>query len=852
MRFSRRVFPLFAALLALGNGDAVEIRIATYNVRLGLGTGGDLERDSAEAVIARVDPDVIGLQEVYSADRSGNPSNLDDLAASLNYPHVFIPSSAIDTQSRVVILSKFPFLNSWSILSPAGENDMTRAASAVLIDLPGTDADPVIVNAHLKCCLEPDDSFRRAVEMHRINNFLIDEGFDSSDNIFFLGDFNLIGSSWTYDSLPAGLPVSYQLGTDVSFPVNYSPDPASYFTSLALTNPGFLQQNGSSSATHNSGSTLDYILISNPIAIRGTQTEIYKSSLDASFPGLSKSGTPLPASTSNDASDHYLVFGDFDIDGGENLSMSLSTNTATESSPPISLTITLPQPPGIGETVTVTITSSDSSEITPEATSLVFTSGQSSASTTLTTRPDLLLDGSQSVDIQASASGFNSVFETITVADSDTSIYELNEINSPWLQTFEGFQGEQTPAAWNITNNNWQGPDDGTMEMRGPRSYGGSSLGNFSGSENLFTATFQNLTGSTIKSLSVSYLAQQWRSFQNGSVDQWIVTFIDNGVRTEIPDLTFTSETNQASGALEPPLEKTLQGLITGLNIPPGASIQLEFQASPGTPGGSESDDVFINEIHYDNDSLDVGEFVEIVVGPGYSNDLSSIELVLYNGNSGRTYNSTRTLDNFMQGTICDSCHHIFYSEISGIQNGAPDGMALIVDGVVKQFISYEGSFTATNGPASGTTSNDIGVSQTLSTQPGMDSLGLTGDGSEAIDFTWNVLSGVHTPGQPNPGQSFSAGSAPQGIAIDNLILIPYSQSNETNPSSISAIDLITPDTVRLTIPTSNGFDYSLESSSDLITWTSRANQSGDGEIWMPDFPYEVNQFFRLNISPSN
>ena len=352
--------------------------------------------------------------------------------------------------------------------------------------------------------------------------------------------------------------------------------------------------------------------------------------------------------------------------------------------------------------------------------------------------------------------------------------------------------------------------------------------------------------------MSVSYLAQQWRSFQNGSLDQWIVTFIDNGVRTEIPDLTFTSETNQATGALEPPLEQTLQGLITGINIPPGASIQLEFQATPGTPGGSEPDDVFINEIHYDNDSVDIGEFVEIVVGPEYSNDLSNIELVFYNGNGGGTYNSTRTLDTFMQGTICDSCHHIFYSEISGIQNGAPDGMALIVDGVVKQFISYEGSFTATNGPASGTSSTDIGVSQTSSTPPGMDSLGLTGDGSEAVDFSWNVLSGVHTPGQLNPGQSFSAGSAPQGIAIDNLVLTPYAQSQGLLPNGISAIDLITSDTVGLSIPTWNGFDYSLESSSDLITWTSRANQIGNGEIWTPDFPYEVNQFFRLKTSPSD
>ena len=38
-----------------------------------------------------------------------------------------------------------------------------------------------------------------------------------------------------------------------------------------------------------------------------------------------------------------------------------------------------------------------------------------------------------------------------------------------------------------------------------------------------------------------------------------------------------------------------------------------------------------------------------------------------------------------------------------------------------------------------------------------MDSLGLTGDGSEASDFSWNIISGVHTPGGINMGQSFGA-----------------------------------------------------------------------------------------------
>jgi endonuclease G len=49
-----------------------------------------------------------------------------------------------------------------------------------------------------------------------------------------------------------------------------------------------------------------------------------------------------------------------------------------------------------------------------------------------------------------------------------------------------------------------------------------------------------------------------------------------------------------------------------------------------------------------------------------------------------------------------------------GIQNGAPDGFALIDGtGAVVEFLSYEGSLTATDGPANGMTSSSIGVSQT-------------------------------------------------------------------------------------------------------------------------------------------
>lgn len=45
---------------------------------------------------------------------------------------------------------------------------------------------------------------------------------------------------------------------------------------------------------------------------------------------------------------------------------------------------------------------------------------------------------------------------------------------------------------------------------------------------------------------------------------------------------------------------------------------------------------LFINELYYDNVSLDVGEFVEIVGLVGI--DLIGVSIELYNGNGGGVY----------------------------------------------------------------------------------------------------------------------------------------------------------------------------------------------------------------------
>ena len=166
--------------------------------------------------------------------------------------------------------------------------------------------------------------------------------------------------------------------------------------------------------------------------------------------------------------------------------------------------------------------------------------------------------------------------------------------------------------------------------------------------------------------------------------------------------------------------------------------------------GEASGPSVFINEIHYDNAGTDEGEAVEIA-GPSGTN-LNTFSIVLYNGNGGTEYNTVN-----LSGTIDDEGNGFgaVNFEIPGIQNGSPDGIALVNNGNVIQFLSYEGSFTAIDGVASGLTSTDIGVSEASGTPIG-ESLQLSGTGTYYPDFSWNSPT-LATPGTINAGQTYNA-----------------------------------------------------------------------------------------------
>ena len=158
----------------------------------------------------------------------------------------------------------------------------------------------------------------------------------------------------------------------------------------------------------------------------------------------------------------------------------------------------------------------------------------------------------------------------------------------------------------------------------------------------------------------------------------------------------------------------------------------------------------FINEFHYDNSGGDIGEFIEIAAPAGF--DLTGWSLTLYNGSNGASY-SVISLTGL---TVTDAGAGYGFVSVDavGLQNGSPDGIALVDDtGAVREFLSYEGTLTAVDGPAAGLTSTDIGVSE-VGTTPVGQSLQRQGTGALAADFVFAGPLGA-TRDAVNDGQSF-------------------------------------------------------------------------------------------------
>lgn len=119
---------------------------------------------------------------------------------------------------------------------------------------------------------------------------------------------------------------------------------------------------------------------------------------------------------------------------------------------------------------------------------------------------------------------------------------------------------------------------------------------------------------------------------------------------------------------------------------------------------------------------MDNDEFVEIRVQNGY--DVSDLALLLYNGKEGyHSMYNVITVGTFgFELTSSDDTYdyYVWNAPMNGIQNGAPDGFALVEGNEVIEFLSIEGTFVAADGIAQGWMSNDIGVQEFGDTLEGL------------------------------------------------------------------------------------------------------------------------------------
>ncbi|NOX57309.1 MAG: endonuclease/exonuclease/phosphatase family protein [Planctomycetes bacterium] len=297
----------------------VRVRVGTLNIQTF--NGDPTQQAAAVAVLQRVGADVVCVQEI-----DNSPANaFDDLATAAGYPFRILASGSntFDGNKHTGIMSVFPFatapqtLDAIDLSGDPTAMDLTRNFALAELVVPGAAENLVIIGNHWKSGTANVDEFRRSVEAFRTMQATLP--YDSTTIPYILaGDLNddindSPDSPSEFFVIPSGAPIAYNLGNDIFFPISngvFLPIQASTGSQRLNVIQAF-QKDGSDATRPASGRRIDYLFRSNAMTLVGT--EVYDSNDEGLPGGLVKFGAPLAAGTSATASDHLLVFADFDI-----------------------------------------------------------------------------------------------------------------------------------------------------------------------------------------------------------------------------------------------------------------------------------------------------------------------------------------------------------------------------------------------------------------------------------------------------------------------------------------------------------------------------------------------------------
>ncbi len=298
--------------------EAVRVRVASWNVKWGVGTPGSNEYNAVKSVLLRVRPEIIGFEEL----NDGDYANWVALAAELNYPYLAYGTGGPYAGShRLGVLSKYPIIEAVEVKEPPGAKEFTRWPLRVAVQVPGALNPLIFYVLHNKASSGADNQFRRGIEWRRtVTNALqrlLNQPLDTE--FVATGDFNDDVTFYQvsyFTNIPSGVPSDYVLGSDVVLPVKYRLYPTDNAGEIGFQQLDIYQEDTTVPSTYETGPRFDYFYFSEEImrnpagAPRG---EIYNSAQDDGTGGLPKYGSPLPPETSTNASDHYLIFADINM-----------------------------------------------------------------------------------------------------------------------------------------------------------------------------------------------------------------------------------------------------------------------------------------------------------------------------------------------------------------------------------------------------------------------------------------------------------------------------------------------------------------------------------------------------------
>ncbi|HEY7468136.1 MAG TPA: lamin tail domain-containing protein, partial [Acidimicrobiia bacterium] len=208
-----------------------------------------------------------------------------------------------------------------------------------------------------------------------------------------------------------------------------------------------------------------------------------------------------------------------------------------------------------------------------------------------------------------------------------------------------------------------------------------------------------------------------------------------------------------------------------------GTVLSLLFSLLPAlvwaTPAAAASTTLVLNEIDYDQPSTDTAEYVEIKNVSGDAISLDGYAVQMINGASGAAQYRLFALPNVDLPTgdyfvVCGNaastpnCEMDVSPDSDLIQNGAPDAVALLLNGVVVDTVSYEGATPGFTEGTSGATTDTANPAESLSRCPD----GFDGDANDT-DFALRPTTPGASNDCPEPPPPFGVCGDPADLIHD-------------------------------------------------------------------------------------